>query len=173
MFLAIGVSDSEERLEYEEGLMTCGVCGNYGRYEVYLVCSVFYLFFFPVYRFNYRYYGLTGSMFNGARKIVVDPVIYVPTNKDHTYIYNKSCLGPLYVVVFVRLIKGNTMQIISKHFLPEVRTFKGSEIATIKNRINRSSLTQAKTSQGTVAAEYVDTEWLKSRALKMLELAGN
>ena len=123
--------------------------------------------------FNYRYYGLTGSMFNGARKIVVDPVIYVPTNKDHTYIYNKSCLGPLYVVVFVRLIKGNTMQIISKHFVPEVRTFKGSEIATIKNRINRSSLTQAKTSQGTVAAEYVDTEWLKSRALKMLELAGN
>lgn len=59
MFLAIGVSDSEERLEYEEGLMTCGVCGNYGRYEVYLVCSVFYLFFFPVYRFNYRYYVRT------------------------------------------------------------------------------------------------------------------
>ncbi len=122
--------------------------------------------------FNYRYYGLTGSMFNGARKIVVDPVIYVPTNKDHTYIYNKSCLGPIYVVVFVRLIKGNTMQVISKHFLPEIRTFKSSDIATIRNRINQSNLTQAKTSQGAIAAEYVDTEWLKSRALKMLELAG-
>lgn len=122
--------------------------------------------------FNYRYYGLTGSMFNGARKIVVDPVIYVPTNKDHTYIYNKSHLGSLYVVVFARLFKDDKILLISKHFLPEVRTFKSSEIATIKNRISQSRLTQAKTSQGTIAAEYVDTEWLKSRALKMLELAG-
>jgi hypothetical protein len=64
------------------------------------------------------------------------------------------------------------MQVISKHFLPEIRTFKSSDIATIRNRINQSNLTQAKTSQGAIAAEYVDTEWLKSRALKMLELAG-
>lgn len=59
MFFAIGVSDKEEKLEYDEGLILCDVCGNYGRYEVYLVCSVFYLFFFPVYRWNYRYYVRT------------------------------------------------------------------------------------------------------------------
>lgn len=122
--------------------------------------------------FNYRCYGLTGSVANGARNIVADPIVYVPTNKTHNFIYNKSYLGPLYVAVVVRLIKGNTMQIVSKHFLPEVRTFKSSEIATIRDRINQGIPTQVKTNLGKMTAKYEDTGWLKSRALKMLELAG-
>ncbi|MCR4634333.1 MAG: zinc ribbon domain-containing protein [Erysipelotrichaceae bacterium] len=58
MFLMIGVNDKEEQLDYE-GVMTCDVCGAYGRYEVFLVCSVLYLFFIPTFRFNYRYYVRT------------------------------------------------------------------------------------------------------------------
>lgn len=122
--------------------------------------------------FTYRYYGLTAEFFNGNRKVIVDPIIYVPTNKDHL-IYNKSHLGPLYVTVVARLTKSdNSMQIISKHYLPNIRTFKSSEISDIKSRISGYNPTTVKTCKGTASADYIDTSWLKARALKMLELAG-
>ena len=122
--------------------------------------------------FTYRYYGLTAELFNGNRKVIVDPIIYVPTNKDHL-IYNKSHLGPLYVTVVARLTKSdNSMQIISKHYLPNIRTFKSDEISDIKSRISSYSPTTVKTCKGTASADYIDTSWLKARALKMLELAG-
>lgn len=122
--------------------------------------------------FTYRYYGLTGEFLDGNIKVIVDPIIYVPTNKDHL-IYNKSHLGPLYVTVVARLTKNdNSMQIISKHYLPEIRTFKSSEISDIKSRISSFNPTTVKTCKSTASADYIDTSWLKARALKMLELAG-
>lgn len=121
--------------------------------------------------FRYRYYGLTGELFGGGRKIIVDPVIYVPTNKEHL-IYNKSLLGPLYVTILAQLTKSDgSMQIISKHYLPEIRTFKSSEIDEIKARVSRFNPTTVRTCKGVAAAEYIDAKWLKARALKMLELA--
>ena len=122
--------------------------------------------------FTYRYYGLTGELFNGNKKVIVDPIIYVPTNKDHL-IYNKSHLGPIYVTVFARLTKSdNSMQIISKHYLPNICAFKSSEINDIKSRISSFNPTTVKTCKGTATATYIDTSWLKARAFKMLELAG-
>lgn len=122
--------------------------------------------------FTYRYYGLTADFFNGNRKVIVDPIIYVPTNKDHL-IYNKSHLGPVYVTVVARLTKSdNSMQIISKHYLPNIRAFKSSEISDIKSRISGYNPTTVKTCKGTASADYIDNDWLKARALKMLELAG-
>ena len=122
--------------------------------------------------FTYRYYGLTADFFNGDRKVIVDPIIYVPTNKDHL-IYNKSHLGPVYVTVVARLTKSdNSMQIISKHYLPNIRAFKSSEISDIKSRISGYNPTTVKTCKGTASADYIDNGWLKARALKMLELAG-
>ncbi len=122
--------------------------------------------------FTYRYYGLTADFFNGNRKVIVDPIIYVPTNKDHL-IYNKSHLGPIYVTVVARLTKSdNSMQIISKHYLPNIRAFKSSEISDIKSRISGYNPTTVKTCKGKASADYIDNGWLKARALKMLELAG-
>lgn len=122
--------------------------------------------------FSYRYYGLTGELFSGNRKVIVDPIIYVPTNKDHL-IYNKCHLGPLYVTVVARLTKSdNSVQIISKHYLPEIRAFKSDEINDIKSRISGYNPTTVRTCKGTADADYIDTGWLKARALKMLELAG-
>ena len=56
MFFAIGINDKEEQLEYEEGLMNCEACGSYGRYNVFMICTVFYFFFIPLFRWNYRYF---------------------------------------------------------------------------------------------------------------------
>ena len=122
--------------------------------------------------FNYRFYGLTGEMYNGTKKIVVDPIVYVPTNKDHTFLYNKSHLGPVLVAVSVQLIKGNTMQIITKHFLPEIRTYKSSEISAIRDHINQNIPTTVETNTTKIPADFMDISWQKSRALKMLELSG-
>ncbi len=55
MFFVIGVNDRKEELEYD-GLMTCDLCGAMGRFNVFMVCSVLYLFFIPVFRWNRRYY---------------------------------------------------------------------------------------------------------------------
>lgn len=124
--------------------------------------------------FKYRYYGLTGSLFNGAKRIVVDPIIYVPIDKTHSFFYNKSKLGPVYMSLCARLInkKAKTMLIITKHFSPDVCTFKRSEISEIKSRIEKYKPTTVKTLEGTAAAKFIDNQWLKERAYKMLELAG-
>lgn len=123
--------------------------------------------------FKYRYYGLTGLLFNGGKRIVVDPIIYVPTDKTHTFFYNKSKLGPVYLSLCARLIKNDgTILVVTKHYKPEVRTFKTSDISDIKRRIENYNPTTVKTNKGTDAAEFIDTQWLKARAYKMLELAG-
>lgn len=121
--------------------------------------------------FNYRFYGLTSQLYD--KTIVVDPIIYVPTDNNNLY-YNKSHLGQLYVVVSAILTKNSddSKQFITRHFLPEVRTFKTSDISSIKRRINNYNPSTVKTITGTTSATYPDNTWLKERALKMLELAG-
>jgi hypothetical protein len=123
--------------------------------------------------FKYRYYGLTSSLFNGAKRIVVDPVIYVPIDKTHSFFYNRSNLGPVYLSVCARLINttDKTMLVVTKHFAPEVRGFKSSEISKIKSHIEKYNPT-VKTFKSKVTANFIDNQWLKERAYKMLELAG-
>ncbi len=55
MFLMIGVRDQQRQLNFTQTVL-CPACGAYGRYEVFMVCSVFTLFFIPIFRWNRRYY---------------------------------------------------------------------------------------------------------------------
>lgn len=124
--------------------------------------------------FKYRYYGLTGSFFNGNKRIVADPIIYVPTDKTQKFFFNKSNLGPVFMSLCARLIhkSDTTMLIVAKKFKPEVRAFKRSEISEIRSRIEKCAPTVITTTKGTAPAEFIDIRWLKERAYKMLELAG-
>ncbi len=59
MFFAIGIADRREELDYDAGMMTCDACGAYGRFRVFMISTVLYLFFIPVWRWNRRYYAET------------------------------------------------------------------------------------------------------------------
>lgn len=56
MFLIFGIDGGEDRLDFVQNVI-CSVCGSYGRIEVYVVYSVFTLFFLPVFRFGKKYYA--------------------------------------------------------------------------------------------------------------------
>jgi hypothetical protein len=58
MFLIIGISQGEKRLEFEQTAV-CVRCGRYGRYEVYMTYMYFSLFFIPIFKWNKRYYVKT------------------------------------------------------------------------------------------------------------------
>ena len=55
MFFMIGISDEQKDLDYGR-MMVCDACGAYGRYRVYMVCTVLRLFFIPVLKWNRRYF---------------------------------------------------------------------------------------------------------------------
>ncbi len=55
MFFLIGVSDRREELDFNQ-VITCDECGQFGRYSVFVVYTVLYLFFLPVFKWNRRYY---------------------------------------------------------------------------------------------------------------------
>ena len=58
MFFMIGVNEKSEELDYDE-LITCDMCGAYGRLSVFMTYTVLYLFFIPVFKWNYRYFAKT------------------------------------------------------------------------------------------------------------------
>ena len=55
MFFMMGVTEKKEELDFAQ-MVTCDVCGAFGRYEVFVVYSVLSLFFLPVFKWNRRYY---------------------------------------------------------------------------------------------------------------------
>lgn len=55
MFLAIGINEKREEIDFSQ-VMICDVCGEYGRYQMFMTCMVLYLFFVPVFRWNVHYY---------------------------------------------------------------------------------------------------------------------
>lgn len=55
MFLLIGVNERREDLDFTQ-VITCDECGAFGRFNVFVVCTVLYLFFIPVWKWNRRYY---------------------------------------------------------------------------------------------------------------------
>ena len=55
MFFMMGIN--QERKDLDDGqLVTCELCGSYGRYIVFMTCSVLSLFLIPIFRSNKRYY---------------------------------------------------------------------------------------------------------------------
>ncbi len=55
MFFMMGVTDRQKELEHDQTVI-CDVCGSYGRYVVFMTCTVLSLFLIPVWKWNRRYY---------------------------------------------------------------------------------------------------------------------
>ncbi len=58
MFFIMGINDRQEELDYHQ-TMICDICGEYGRYAVFMTYTVLTLFFLPTFRWNRRYYVRT------------------------------------------------------------------------------------------------------------------
>ena len=55
MFFMMGITQDRRDLDFDQ-LVTCDICGSYGRYCVFVTYSVLTLFFIPVWKWNRHYY---------------------------------------------------------------------------------------------------------------------
>jgi hypothetical protein len=55
MFFMIGVTSGKKDLDYRQPA-TCGACGRYGAYEVFMTYTQLLLFFIPVWKWNRQYF---------------------------------------------------------------------------------------------------------------------
>lgn len=58
MFFIMGITEGRKDFEYNQ-LITCDVCGKYGRFQVFMLYTVLSLFFIPTFKWNRRYYVQT------------------------------------------------------------------------------------------------------------------
>ncbi|SKC03020.1 hypothetical protein SAMN06296386_11484 [Lachnospiraceae bacterium] len=71
MFLIMGMSSGRKVFNFNQ-LTTCAVCGQYGRYNVFMTYKVFTIFFIPTIKWNKRYYVQTsccGTIYELDREI--------------------------------------------------------------------------------------------------------
>lgn len=71
MFFIFGINQKRRDLDYNSSLIVHS-CGKYGRAEVYMVYSVFSLFFIPIIKWNKRYfvkYSCCNQVFELDREI--------------------------------------------------------------------------------------------------------
>ena len=55
MFFIMGITDGRKDFDFHQ-MMTCGACGAYGRYQVFMTYTVLSLFFIPCIKWNIHYY---------------------------------------------------------------------------------------------------------------------
>ena len=55
MFFMMGITDGRKQLDFTQ-MVICGVCGKYGRYQVFMTYTVLSLFFIPCFKWNRHYY---------------------------------------------------------------------------------------------------------------------
>ncbi|MBB5197080.1 zinc ribbon domain-containing protein [Anaerocolumna cellulosilytica] len=55
MFFIMGISSGEKKINFVQTFV-CNVCGQFGRYEVFMTYTCLSLFFIPVLRWNKQYY---------------------------------------------------------------------------------------------------------------------
>lgn len=55
MFFLMGITQDRKDLDFTQ-LVTCEICGSYGRYCVFMTYSVLSFFFIPIWKWNRRYY---------------------------------------------------------------------------------------------------------------------
>lgn len=55
MFFIMGITDGRKDFDFHQ-MMTCGACGAYGRYQVFMTYTVLSLFFIPCIKWNRHYY---------------------------------------------------------------------------------------------------------------------
>ncbi len=58
MFFMMGITDGKKELDYNQTEI-CGVCGRYGRFQVFMTYTVLSLFFIPCFKWNRHYYVQT------------------------------------------------------------------------------------------------------------------
>ena len=58
MFFIMGITEDRKDFDYNQ-LITCDVCGKYGRLQVFMLYTVLSLFFIPTFKWNKRYYVQT------------------------------------------------------------------------------------------------------------------
>ncbi len=58
MFFIMGITEGRKDFDFNQ-LMTCAVCGAYGRFNVFMTYTVLSLFFIPTFKWNRRYYVQT------------------------------------------------------------------------------------------------------------------
>ena len=55
MFFIMGINSGQKELPFHQ-LVICGICGGYGRYQVFMTYTSLSLFFIPVFKWGRRYY---------------------------------------------------------------------------------------------------------------------
>ena len=58
MFFIMGITDGRKDFDFNQ-LITCSICGKYGRFNVFMTYTVLSLFFIPTFKWNKRYYVQT------------------------------------------------------------------------------------------------------------------
>lgn len=58
MFLIFGIHQDEKQLRFEQNIF-CKCCGRFDRVDVWMSYACFMLFFFPLFKWNKRYYART------------------------------------------------------------------------------------------------------------------
>ena len=61
MFFMMGITDGRKQLDFTQTVI-CGVCGKYGRYQVFMTYTVLSLFFIPCFKWN-RHLPGSGTVF--------------------------------------------------------------------------------------------------------------
>ena len=55
MFFMMGITQQSKDLDFTQ-LVTCDICGSYGRYCVFVTYSLLSLFLIPIFKWNRHYY---------------------------------------------------------------------------------------------------------------------
>ena len=58
MFFIMGITEGRKDFSFNQ-LVTCAICGKYGRFNVFMTYTVLSLFFIPTFKWNKRYYVQT------------------------------------------------------------------------------------------------------------------
>ncbi|MBQ6407757.1 MAG: zinc ribbon domain-containing protein [Butyrivibrio sp.] len=58
MFFIMGITDGRKDFEFNQ-LITCSICGKYGRFNVFMTYTVLSLFFIPTFKWSRHYYVQT------------------------------------------------------------------------------------------------------------------
>jgi len=55
MFFMMGITDERRELDFAQ-MTVCKACGAYGRYRVFMTCTLLSLFFIPCLKWNKKYF---------------------------------------------------------------------------------------------------------------------
>lgn len=71
MFFIMGINSGQKELPFRQ-LVVCGICGGYGRYQVFMTYTSLSLFFIPILKWGRRYYvtmSCCGSVYELAPEV--------------------------------------------------------------------------------------------------------